>query len=210
MIARTTNTSGKAFQTHCSPHKRARGLSSSGEQPVNEAVQKYVDRILGYAHGQKPLEVQAATADTLARLVKGIPQARLRKRPTPEQWSVVEILAHLADSEVACGWRLRAILGAPGTQIEAYDQNAWAAAGHYDTRDPNECIEQFRAMRKANLSLLNSLTPEQWSHYGMHAERGKETVEHIVSLIAGHDLNHAQQIEQLLASPDSGSIRTAA
>jgi DinB superfamily len=177
---------------------------------VNEAVQKYVDRILGYTQGQKPLKVQAATASTLARLVKGVSASKLRKRPAPEQWSVIEILAHLADSEVVCGWRLRAIVGAPGTPIEAYDQNAWAAAGHYATRDPNQCIEQFRAMRKANLSLLNSLTPEQWSHCGMHAERGKETVEQIVSLIAGHDLNHVQQIERILASPKRRPVRIAA
>lgn len=168
---------------------------------MNDDVQKYVDRILSYTEGQKPLKVQAATAGALARLVKGVSPARLRKRPTPEQWAVVEILAHLADSELVCGWRLRAILGAPGTPIEAYDQNAWASAGHYTTRDPKQCIEQFRAMRKANLALLNSLTQEQWGHHGMHAERGKETVEQIVSLIAGHDLNHLQQIERLLAPP---------
>jgi hypothetical protein len=170
---------------------------------MNETVQNYVDRILGYTQGQEPLKVQAATASALARLVKGVSAAKLRKRSAPEQWSVVEILAHLADSEIVCGWRLRAILGAPGKPIEAYDQNAWAAAGHYATRDPRECIEQFRAIRKANLSLLNSLTPEQWSHHGLHAERGKETVERIVSLIAGHDLNHLQQIKRLLASPKS-------
>jgi len=65
-------------------------------------------------------------------------------------------------------------------------------------------------MRKANLSLFNSLTPEQWSHYGMHAERGKETIEHLVSLIAGHDLNHLQQIERILASLKKKPVRIAA
>jgi len=49
------------------------------------------------------------------------------------------------------------------------------------------------------LALLKSLTPEQWKHYGMHAERGQETIEHIVRMFAGHDLNHMQQIERILA-----------
>ncbi len=177
---------------------------------MNEAAQKYVSRILGYAQGQKPLEVQAATASTLSRLIKGVSASKLRRRPAPEQWSVAEILAHLADSEVVSSWRMRAILGASGTPIEAYDQNAWAAAGHYETRDPRQCIEQFRVMRNANLSLFNSLTPEQWSHYGMHAERGKETIEHLVKLIAGHDLNHIQQIERILASLKGKPVRIAA
>jgi len=63
--------------------------------------------------------VQADTASTLSRLIKGVSASKLRRRPAPEQWSVVEILAHLADSEVVSSWRLRAILGAPGIPIEA-------------------------------------------------------------------------------------------
>jgi hypothetical protein len=177
---------------------------------MNEAAQKYVDRVLGYIEGQEPLKVQAATASALTRLIKDVAPAKLRKRPTPEQWSVVELLAHLADAEVVTGWRLRAILGEPGTVIAAFDQNAWAVAGHYATRDPHECIEQFRAMRKANLALLNSLTPAQWKLYGMHTERGKETIGHLVSLIAGHDLNHIQQIEHILAPSKKKPLRNAA
>lgn len=166
---------------------------------MDETVQKYVDRILSYAEGQEPLKVQASTAGTLARMVKDAPPSKLRKRPAPDRWSVIEILAHLADGEVVTAWRLRAILGAPGGPIQAYDQDAWNAAGHYSARDPRQCIEQFRALRKANLALLNSLTPEQWSHYGVHSERGEESVERLVSLIAGHDRNHIQQIERILA-----------
>jgi hypothetical protein len=174
-------------------------IAAAGKHQMNETTRKYIDRILGYTQGRKPLDVQAATASTLARLVEGVPASTLRKRPAPEQWSVVEILAHLADSEVVCGWRLRASLGAPGSPIAAFDQNAWAVAGHYAERDARESIEQFRAMRQANLSLLHSLTPEQWQHHGIHSERGKETIERMVTMFAGHDLNHVQQIERILA-----------
>jgi hypothetical protein len=100
-------------------------------------------------------------------------------------------------------WRIRSILGAPGTPLQAFDQDTWVAAGHYDKRDPRKCIEEFRVLREANLGLLKSLAPEQWKHYGMHAERGQETVEHITRLIAGHDINHLQQIEHILAPQKS-------
>ena len=55
-------------------------------------------------------------------------------------------------------------------------------------------------LREANIELFKTLTPEQWKHHGMHAERGVETVEHIVRLYAGHDLNHTHQVEQILGS----------
>jgi hypothetical protein len=122
----------------------------------------------------------------------------VRQRPAPQKWSVGEILAHLADAEVVTGWRIRQILGAPGTSIQAFDQDAWAASGHYGERDPGRSLTQFRALRDVNLEVLTYLTPEQWQHYGMHAERGRETIEHIVRMLAGHDVNHTRQIESIL------------
>ncbi len=165
---------------------------------MNETVQQYIQRVTGYVEGKKPLVVQAATAKKLARLIKSVPTSKLRKRPAPDKWSVSEILAHLADAEIVGGFRMRLILGAPGTPVAAFDQDSWVTSGHYAKRDPRKSVEQFRAVREANLALLKSLTPEQWNHYGMHSERGQETIEHIVRMFAGHDLNHLQQIERIL------------
>jgi hypothetical protein len=166
---------------------------------MKKAVQQYVARITSYVEGKEPLAVQAATPKKLERLIKGLPASKLRKRPGPDQWSVNEILAHMADTEIVGGFRMRLILGSPGTPIAGFDQDAWVIAGHYDKRDPRKSVEQFRAVREANLALLKSLTPGQWKHYGMHSERGRESIEDHVLRFAGHDLNHLQQIERILA-----------
>src|SRR5215475_10377049 len=121
---------------------------------MNETPQQYTQRILGYVKSKEPLAVQAATAKKLGRLIKGVPMAKLRKRPAPEKWSVSEIIAHLADGEIVAAFRLRLILGAPGTPIVAYDQNQWVICGHYEKRDPQESAELFRVLREANLALL--------------------------------------------------------
>jgi len=165
---------------------------------MNETPQQYTRRILGYIEGKQPLAVQAATARKLERLINGVPTSKLRKRPAADKWSVSEIMAHLGDAEIVIGFRIRFILGAPGTPILAYDQDSWATSGHYEKRDPHKSAEQFRVVREANLALLKSLTPEQWKHYGMHSERGQETIERIVRMTAGHDMNHLQQIERIL------------
>src|SRR6266446_8925923 len=166
---------------------------------MKETPQDYVKRITGYVEGEQPLRVQAATSKKLERLIKGVPTAKLKKRPAPDKWSVGEILAHLADTEIVGGFRIRMILGAPGTPIPGFDQDAWVTSGHYDKRDPRKSVEQFRVVREANLALFKSLTPQQWKHYGMHSERGQETIEHIVRMYAGHDINHLQQIERILS-----------
>jgi hypothetical protein len=167
---------------------------------MKETPQEYTKRITGHVVGQEPLKVQAATAKKLERLIKGVPAGKLRKRPAAEKWSVAEIVAHLADTEIAGGWRMRAILGAPGTPVEAFNQDSWVIACHYEKRDLRKALEQFRVVREANLALLKTLTREQWKHFGMHAERGEETIEHIARMFAGHDLNHIQQIERILAT----------
>jgi hypothetical protein len=166
---------------------------------MNETPQQYTQRVVGYIEGKQPLAVQAGTAKKLERLIKGVPTSKLRKRPAPDKWSVSEIVAHLADAEIVGGFRMRLILGAPGTAVAAFDQDSWVISGHYEKRDPRKSVEQFRVVREANLALLKSLKPEQWKHYGLHSERGQETIEHIVRMFAGHDLNHLQQIERILA-----------
>ena len=165
---------------------------------MKETVQEYIQRIQGKIAGKNPLQVQTATPKKLAGLLRRASPAKLRRRPAPDKWSVGEILAHLADAEIVTGWRVRSILGAPGTPIQAFDQDAWASAGHYAKRDARKSLEQFRVLREANLALLKSLTPEQWKHFGMHAERGEESVERILLMMAGHDLNHLEQIEAIL------------
>ena len=168
-----------------------------------ETAQEYIQRILATLGGQTPLKVQAATPKKLSRLIARAPAAKLRKRPAPGKWSAAEILAHLADSEIVTGWRMRQILGAPGAPIQAFDQDSWAAAGHYEKRDAKKSLEQFRAVREANLALLKSLTKEQWKHHGMHAERGVETIERITAMMAGHDLNHLAQVERIVTAKKS-------
>ncbi|MGC2108806.1 MAG: DinB family protein [Candidatus Korobacteraceae bacterium] len=173
-------------------------LRETAGDTMKETPQEYIKRITSYVEGQQPLKVQAATPRKLERLIKGVSVSKLRKRPAPDKWSVVEILAHLADTEIVGGFRIRMILGAPGTLIEGFNQDAWATSGHYDKRDPRKSVEQFQVFREANLALLKSIMPEQWKHHGVHFERGEETVEHIVRMFAGHDLNHIRQIEGIL------------
>jgi hypothetical protein len=174
-------------------------LHHGSEDDMKETPQQYTQRILSYIEGKEPLAVQAATAERLSQLIKGVSTSELRRRPAPEKWSVSEIIAHLADSEIIIGFRLRFILGSPGAPVVNCDQDQWATSGHYDKRDPQKSVELFRVLRESNLALLESLKPEQWKQYGMHSERGQESIEQMARMYAGHDINHLQQIEEILA-----------
>jgi len=169
---------------------------------MSETPEQYRQRMFGHIDKQDPLKLQAAAPGKLESLLKDVPTSKLVKRPSSGKWSIAEIVAHIADTELVGGFRIRFILGNPGTPIQGFDQDKWVTALHYDKRDVSKSFEQYRALREANLALLNTLTPEQWKQYGLHSERGEETVETIVRMFAGHDINHIQQVEQILAAEE--------
>ncbi|MGH9748229.1 MAG: DinB family protein [Candidatus Acidiferrales bacterium] len=142
--------------------------------------------------------MQLATPKKIERMIEGVPRQKLMRRPAPGKWSVGEIIAHLADDELVGAYRLRKILEEPGGAIEAFDQDKWAETGKYAKRDPKTSLELFRALRKANLALLKLSDAAQWKLYGIHAERGIESIEKITEHFACHDLNHLYQIERIL------------
>jgi hypothetical protein len=164
---------------------------------MKETPKQYRQRILKTLGGKPPVAVQSATPGKLAKLVRRLNAQQMRRRPAPGKWCIAEILAHLADTEIAVGWRLRQILSQNGVPIQAFDQDKWAAAGNYSAQPAAQSIADFRALRGKNLRLLKSVPKRKWQNYGMHAERGKEPIATLVALIAGHDINHLRQVEGL-------------
>lgn len=174
-----------------------------------ETPQQYTQRIIAHVQStdKEPLQIQKDTPKKLQSLIKSLSKKQLTQRPEPGKWSIAEILAHLADTELAGGWRMRLILSHNGVPVQAFDQDVWAETFGYAQRDPKVSLTTFRVLREANLALLKSLPKNLWENYGMHQERGKESIAHIVRMFAGHDLNHLAQVEKI-ARP-SGRKRAA-
>jgi DinB superfamily len=164
-----------------------------------ETVEQYIQRILGHVESKDALQVQRTTAGRMKKAIQGLTPKQLKWKPQPEKWSIAEILAHLADGEVVASWRFRSIIGQNGVSVQAYDQDAWAKAFNYLNRDAKLSLEVFRILREDNLAMLKSLPRETWENYGMHQERGKETVAQLARMFAGHDMNHALQVEGIVA-----------
>lgn len=162
-----------------------------------ETAQQYIQRILSHVEGHDAIKVQRATAAKLKKRTQGLTPKQLKWQPEPGKWSIAEIVAHLADVEIVASWRMRSVLGANGTPIQPFDQDAWASVFQYGKRDAKKSLEVFRVLRENNLAMLKALPRQSWDNYGMHAERGKETVAHLARMFAGHDTNHLLQVERI-------------
>lgn len=171
-----------------------------------EAATAYTEAVLGKLGNLDPLAVLVATPDELRRLVRDAQSADLRRPEAPGRWSVGEVLAHLADSELVWAFRLRMVLGQDRPSLAGYDQDSWARRLGYKNVEPFTALDRFGSVRGWNLALLNGLPDEDLDRVGVHGERGEESMRHMIRLYAGHDLVHLAQMRRILAGfPEPGS-----
>ena len=162
-----------------------------------EEAQAYTAAVLGLVGSEKPLEILAATESRLRDAIRGLSKAQLARREAPDKWSINHVLRHLADSEIVWGWRMRMALAHDRPPITGYDQDAWADKLGYGDADAEQSISEFAVLRAGNLRLLSRATPEDLKRVGVHAERGEESVAHMMKLYAGHDILHLNQIDRI-------------
>jgi hypothetical protein len=136
----------------------------------------------------------------IARAVARGRGSRLRRRPRPREWSVVEVLAHLLDGEVALGVRIRKLAAEPGAASAAWDQEKWTPGLRHRRADPRTILAAFAALRADTVGLVRRLTPAQRRAAGRHPAYGRLRIAQLLGHWAEHDLLHLEQIRSTLAS----------
>ncbi len=157
----------------------------------------YVDALLGLLSDQDPVQVLRRTPSALERVLETLPAPIVTIPEAPGKWSIREVLAHLADSELVGGFRLRMVLAHDRPALLGYDQDLWANRLRYSDADVPESMERFTVLRRANLRLWENLSPPDLVRVGLHNERGEESLGHMRKLYAGHDLLHLRQLERI-------------
>jgi hypothetical protein len=152
-----------------------------------------------YLNGQDPIPVLTSTAERLQTLTASLTGAQINTTPAPGKWSICEIVAHLADCEIVFSFRLRQTLAPaldqPHAIIQPFDQDAWAK--RYAAYHLEPALALFQAARNWNLLFLTTVSQDDRHRRTTHPERGTMPFWTIVETMAGHDINHLQQIERL-------------
>ena len=159
------------------------------------ADDSYRQRLLGLLGDRDPLEALEANPARLEAVARKLGEERLSRSYGPGKWTGRQVLAHLADAEVATGFRVRQILAEDDHRIQGWDEGVWAR--RYGNVDVETALASYRALRRWNLALFRGLGKADLDREGIHPERGPETLGGIIRLLAGHDLNHLGQLERL-------------
>ena len=149
--------------------------------------------------GRAPLAVAAATPAKIVTLIRGLSPRQLAQRPAPGKWSIREIVSHLADTEAVMWCRSRWIAFEENPALVPFDQEKWAAGRAHEKEPLAETLDRFRLLRRSQVRLFRAAPKKAFGRAGFHPERGNVTLREQLETLAGHDLNHLQQIQRLAA-----------
>ena len=142
--------------------------------------------------GVDPAVVIAETPERLAKMFMGLTVEEIDAKPASGKWSLREVVAHLADCEIAFGFRLRQAYSGE-THLQPFDQDAWARA--YGAYSAAQALATFTALRAWNVAFVSGLTEADKQLPAVHPERGAMVLWTIVETMAGHDLHHLAKLE---------------
>ena len=154
-----------------------------------DSPEAYRATLLAALGDDDPAVAHGETAAAIRTLVAEAGEL-VRDRPEPGEWSVLECIGHIVDSELVSGTRERWIVAEDEPVIIGYDQAVWVDRLEHNADDPALLVATFEALRAANLDLWARRPVADRGRVGRHNERGPESYEMTFLLAAGHDRVH--------------------
>jgi uncharacterized damage-inducible protein DinB len=141
------------------------------------------------------LEAYGCAYHTLLNALSQFPPEAWDFRPAPGEWSIHEVIVHLADSEINSGARIRQCIADPGNPILGYKQAAWASEMHYQEQSTADALELFKVLRRSTYQLLKAVPESAWANTVVHPERGVQTLDDLLTIFERHVRNHIEQMQ---------------
>ncbi|GCF10956.1 DinB family protein [Dictyobacter arantiisoli] len=142
----------------------------------------------------------AALPDRLVRATSGKTPAQLGGRPGPDEWSVIEIFAHMRAVDDIVTSRIYMLLARDHAPLVDFDERRWAEIAHYVNRDLHQSLTLFTLRRIEVVMVLRQLFAQDWQRTGQHETAGPQSLLAIVRSLVAHEEEHCAQIEKLLSA----------
>jgi hypothetical protein len=121
-------------------------------------------------------------------------------KPSPDDWSVHEIIVHMGDSESMAALRARKLIVEPGSRLMGYEEPKWASALDYQHQDVESSLDIIRLARQTTYKLLKTLPDEVFTHSVVHPEYDEPyTFERWLNIYSRHIPDHIEQIKKTVA-----------
>lgn len=148
-----------------------------------------------YLDGREPLATMRGSLDRVRALTRDWTADRFERSYASGKWSARQVLTHLAQTEMALGYRARMAVSTPRYAAQSFDQNDWMV--HESRMTGREALDAFLALAGMNLLFFEGLSETERGTTLSHPEYGELTVDWIIHQMAGHHINHLLQLEQV-------------
>lgn len=146
---------------------------------------------------ESKIELYGRGYDLLMAALAEIPREAWLFKPEPREWSVYEVLIHLADSESNAALRARKLIVEPGGTLMGYDQDKWTHDLNYHEQNFEDALEIVRLVRKTTYELLKRQPEQIFGHSVKHPEYEEPyTFEQWINIYAAHIPGHIEQIRK--------------
>lgn len=149
---------------------------------------------------EQTLTLLAETPGRIAALTADLSPAQLQTRPAPDEWSAVDVLAHLRACADVWGGCMATILAKDGPTLRAVNPTTWIRGTDYPTQEFQPSLQAFTSQRRELLAVLEPLTPAEWSRAATVTGAGKpleRTVFFYARWLAKHERTHFKQIARI-------------
>lgn len=165
---------------------------SLGRRPMPQPEEKE-----GRVQREEVFGILGSTPDQVRQLVAGLSEQQLRFRPSPEEWSIKEVMAHLRDTTDLAQYRLRRILTEDNPLLPAFEPDKTARERNYMENPADQILPAFQERRRQLLEALRGLREADWQRTGVREGLGQMTLSEVVERMAEHDLNHLEQMRRV-------------
>ncbi len=157
---------------------------------------------------REPIGAMAEAIDRIHALAGSWTPAQFERSYGPGKWTARQILIHLAQTELALGNRARMALATPNYTAQPFDQDAWmqresggsggtSRAGGADGASGLVALEALAALSALNRAFFQSLSAADRATPFSHPEYGALTVDWLIHQMAGHQIHHLKQLEEI-------------
>jgi len=142
------------------------------------------------------IELYGRGFDLLTAALAEVPKEAWQFKPEPQEWSVHEIIIHLADSESNAALRARKLAVEPGGTLMGYDQDVWANELNYHDQNYEDALQFVKYARLTTYNWIKTLPDEVFTHTVNHPEYEEPyTFEMWLKIYSSHIPGHIEQIK---------------
>jgi len=132
----------------------------------------------------------------LRQAISGLTAEQAKARPVAGKWSVLEVVAHIADFEPILAARMKRMIALEKPVLMGADENLFVAKLAYQDRDLEEELRLIEVVRAEMARILSKQDATVLARVGIHSERGERTLEQMLQAAINHIPHHVAFIHE--------------